>query len=108
MLKILEAKSIAPCQILLEFSDGSQCIWSAENLLATRTGTLLEPLRDINYFQRFFLDAGALCWANGLEFSPERIYEDSVPKDNVKIKKTTPPPPFTGRVKELGNVMSIG
>ncbi len=78
MIKILEATAVAPYQILLEFSDGSQRIWSAENLLATRTGTLLEPLRDINYFQRFFLDAGALCWANGLEFSPERIYEDSV------------------------------
>lgn len=108
MIKILEATAVAPYQILLEFSDGTQRVWSAENLLATRTGTLLEPLRDTNYFQRFFLDAGALCWANGLEFSPERIYEDSVPKDNVKIKKRTPPPQFAGRVKELGNVMSIG
>lgn len=108
MIKILEAKPIAPYQILLEFSDGSQRVWSAENLLATRTGTLLEPLRDTNYFQRFFLDAGALCWANGLEFSPERIYEDSVLTDNVKIKKRTPPPQFAGHVKELGNVMSIG
>ena len=24
-------------------------------------GTLLEPLRDENYFQRFFLDIGTLC-----------------------------------------------
>lgn len=79
MIKILEAKSIAPYQILLEFSDNTQRVWSAEMLLATRKGTLLEPLRDANYFQRFFLDAGALCWANGLEFSPERLYEDALP-----------------------------
>ncbi|MEI6745174.1 MAG: DUF2442 domain-containing protein [Methylococcaceae bacterium] len=82
MIKILEAKSIAPYQILLEFSDNTQRVWSAEMLLATRKGTLLEPLRDINYFQRFFLDAGALCWANGLEFSPERLYEDAKPTMN--------------------------
>ena len=82
MIKILEATAVAPYQILLEFSDGTQRVWSAENLLATRKGTLLEPLRDTNYFQRFFLDAGALCWANGLEFSPERIYEDAKPTMN--------------------------
>lgn len=78
MIKILEATAVAPYQILLEFSDNTQGIWSAEKLLAERKGTLLEPLRDINYFERFFLDAGALCWANGLEFSPERLYEDAV------------------------------
>ena len=79
MIKILEAKPIAPYQILLEFSDNTQRVWSAEPLLATRKGTLLEPLRDADYFEHFFLDAGALCWANGLEFSPERLQEDSVP-----------------------------
>ena len=83
MIRILEATSIAPFQILLDFSDNTQRVWSAETLLATRKGTLLEPLRDANYFQKFFLDAGALCWANGLEFSPERIYEDS-----IALKKT--------------------
>ncbi|MFI3122480.1 MAG: DUF2442 domain-containing protein, partial [Methylococcales bacterium] len=41
-----------------------------------------EPLRDASYFEHFFLDAGALCWANGLEFSPERIYEDAKPTMN--------------------------
>jgi hypothetical protein len=46
--------------------------------LKQRQGTLLEPLRDAGYFQRFFIDAGALCWPNGLEFSPERLYEQCV------------------------------
>jgi hypothetical protein len=82
MIKILDAKPIAPYQILLEFSDNTQRVWSAETLLATRKGTLLEPLRDANYFEHFFLDAGALCWANGLEFSPERLYEDAKPTMN--------------------------
>jgi len=26
---------------------------------------------------RVFLDAGTLCWPNGLELSPERVYEQS-------------------------------
>ena len=82
MIKILEATAVAPYQILLEFSDDTKGVWNAETLLATRKGTLLEPLRDANYFEHFFLDAGALCWANGLEFSPERLYEDAKPTMN--------------------------
>ena len=99
MIKILEATAVAPYQILLEFSDGSQRVWSAENLLATRTGTLLEPLRDSNYFQRFFLDAGALCWANGLEFSPERIYEDSVQMNEANCLKLPIPRSITNTLR---------
>lgn len=79
MIKILEATAVAPYQILLKFSDDTKGVWNAETLLATRKGTLLEPLRDVNYFEHFFLDAGALCWANGLEFSPERLHEDALP-----------------------------
>jgi hypothetical protein len=45
------------------------------NVLLQKNGSLLVPLRDENYFQRFFIDAGALCWPNGLELSPARLYE---------------------------------
>lgn len=61
MIKNLEAKTVAQYQILLEFSDDTKGIWNAETLLATRKETLLEPLRNVDYFEHFFLDAGALC-----------------------------------------------
>ena len=79
MIKILNATSITPYSIQLEFSDGMKGIWNAETLLNQHQGSLLEPLRKADYFQRFFIDAGALCWANGLEFSPERLYEQCLP-----------------------------
>ncbi len=75
MINILQATLIAPYRIQLDFSDGKTGVWNAETLLEERKGTLLEPLRDATYFQRFFIDAGALCWPNSLEFSPERLYE---------------------------------
>lgn len=83
MIKILNATPIAPYSILMEFSDGMKGIWNAETLLNQRQGTLLEPLRNADYFQRFFIDAGALCWANGLEFSPERLYEQCLPVQKI-------------------------
>ena len=43
--------------------------------LATRSGPLLAALADESYLKRAFVDAGALAWPNGLEISPERLYE---------------------------------
>jgi hypothetical protein len=78
VIKILHATLIKPYGIQLDFSDETRGVWSAETLLKERKGTLLEPLRDTEYFQHFFIDAGALCWPNGLEFSPERLYEQCI------------------------------
>ncbi len=74
MIKILEARYLGNFQIALIFSDGKEGTFDGRALLL-RSGTLLEPLRDENYFQRFFLDIGTLCWPNGLELSPSRLYE---------------------------------
>jgi hypothetical protein len=79
MIKILKTLLIAPYSIQLEFSDGMTGIWNAETLLEQHQGPLLEPLRRADYFQGFFIDAGGLCWPNGLEFSPERLYEQCIP-----------------------------
>jgi hypothetical protein len=49
-------------------------VWDAEALLA-RPGPLLVPLQDQAFFERFFIDAGALCWPHGLELSPDRLRE---------------------------------
>jgi hypothetical protein len=78
VIKILHATLIKPYEIQLDFSDETRGIWSAETLLKERKGTLLDPLRNTEYFQQFFIDTGALCWPNGLEFSPERLYEQCI------------------------------
>jgi hypothetical protein len=54
-------------------------MFDASAYLASRSGLLLDKLRDAAYFQRFFIDAGALCWPNGLELSPAKIHELSEP-----------------------------
>jgi hypothetical protein len=61
-------------RIELTFSDGLVGEWDATALLA-RTGPLLEPLQDQAFFQRFIIDAGALCWPHGLELSPDRLHD---------------------------------
>lgn len=74
MIKVIEARYLGKFQIAVVFSDGKEGAFDGSVLLQNN-GSLLEPLRDENYFRRFFIDAGTLCWPNGLELSPARLYE---------------------------------
>jgi hypothetical protein len=78
MMKVLTARLTAPFTLEVDFSDHSHAVFDANSYLASRSGPLLDKLRDAAYFQRFFIDAGALCWPNGLELSPAKIHELSV------------------------------
>jgi hypothetical protein len=74
MIKVVRAVHVGGHRIELSFSDGTTGIWDGDALLA-REGSLIERLRDQPFFERFFIDAGALCWPHGLELSPERLRE---------------------------------
>ena len=75
MIKLLDVKTLAPHQLELTFSDHTHGVFDAKPYLASRQGPLLEALRDPAYFERCCVDAGALCWPNGLELSATRLQE---------------------------------
>jgi hypothetical protein len=59
MIKVIEARYLGNFRIAVIFSDGKEGAFDG-NVLLQKSGSLLEPLRDENYFHRFFIDAGAL------------------------------------------------
>jgi hypothetical protein len=73
MTKIIRATHRRERILEIEFSDGSVGDYDLAPVLAKDT-ELTRPLLDPDYFDRFFLDLGALCWPNGLELSPEAIH----------------------------------
>ena len=75
MIKLPEAKPLKAHVLELSFSDHTQGVFDGAAYLATRQGPLLDALRDPAYFGRCFVDAGALCWPNGLELSGTRLHE---------------------------------
>jgi hypothetical protein len=56
------------------FTDGRSGIWDARPLLTSRATVLTTPLLDQHKFARAFIDAGALAWPNGLEFSGHTLH----------------------------------
>ena len=78
MIKILNIRHIATFKLEIDFSDHTQGVFDAAVYLSSRSGPLLDKLRDADYFSRVFIDASALCWPNGLEISPAKIQELSV------------------------------
>ena len=75
MIKLVHAKWVGDSKLSLAFSDGSQGIYNFDTLLAKNT-TLTLTLKDTTNFQRFFLELGALCWPNGLEFSASKLHSE--------------------------------
>ncbi|SDY37320.1 Protein of unknown function [Allochromatium warmingii] len=75
MIKIIEANFIENGCLELAFSNGAKGVFDVWLYCSNRQGPLLEPLQSENYIKRYFIDMGALGWPNGLELSPERLYE---------------------------------
>jgi hypothetical protein len=69
MIKLLKANHMDDFQVALVFSYGQEGVFDSGSL-PKHSG----PLRAESYFRRMFVDAGALCWPNGLELSPARLH----------------------------------
>jgi len=61
-------------RIELVFQDGVQAIVDFAQWL---DGPVFEPLRDREYFKRFFIDGGTVAWPNGADIAPETLYEEA-------------------------------
>ena len=69
---VIQAKYDGGFRIHLTFNDNLRGIVDLEGWLE---GPVFEPLKDQNYFQRFFLDGGTVVWPNGADIAPETLYE---------------------------------
>ena len=61
-------------QIALVFNDGSVATVDFAQWL---DGPVFEPLRDREYFRRFFIDGGTIAWPNGADIAPETLYDEA-------------------------------
>lgn len=69
---VIKAEYVGEYRLRLTFNDNSEKTVDFEEWLH---GPIFEPLRDVQYFKRFFLDGWMVCWPNGADIAPETLYE---------------------------------
>ena len=72
MPAVIHATYRGDFQIDLVFNDGSEATLDFSQWL---DGPVFEPLKDREYFRRFFIDGGTIAWPNGADIAPETLYE---------------------------------
>lgn len=70
---IIEANHVRDYVIKVKFDDGTVKILNLEAYI--KRGGVFSELKDKEYFKRFFIDLNTLCWPNGADIAPERLYE---------------------------------
>ena len=73
MIELTRIEDAGERALDLTFSDGSHGRWTADEIIARDT-VLTRPLENPAYFARAFIEAGALAWPNGLEFSAHSLH----------------------------------
>jgi len=68
-------KRLGDYRLKLWFDDGLAGEWDFSEL-AARSGPMVAPFKDPAYFDRVFLEMGALTWPNGYDWSPEALHEE--------------------------------
>jgi hypothetical protein len=71
-LEITNANYLSEYKILLNFNSGDTKIVDLKNEL---TGSIFEPLKDVNYFKDFSIKYNTIEWNNGADFAPEYLYQ---------------------------------
>ncbi|GAB6060104.1 DUF2442 domain-containing protein [Desulfonatronum parangueonense] len=70
---VIDARYLEGFRVEVWFDDGSQGVVDLGDY--PRRGGVFAPLSDPGYFRSFFIDLNTLCWPNGADIAPERIYE---------------------------------
>jgi hypothetical protein len=69
---VVRAEHRGGYKIRVRFNDGSE---KTIDFSRWFNGPVFEPLRDPDYFRRFFLDGGTVAWPNGVDIAPETLYD---------------------------------
>ena len=90
--QVVEARHISGFIVSARFDDGTE---KRIDVSQWFKGPVFEPLRKKAYFKKFFIEAATLAWPNGVDISPEALYD----APDVGVKS---PASRSGRRKAAG------
>ncbi|MDP3406403.1 MAG: DUF2442 domain-containing protein [Brevundimonas sp.] len=74
-IQVQKLKRLGDYRLKLWFSDGRAGEWDF-SALASHDTPVTRPFRDPAYFDRVFLEYGALTWPNGYDWAPDALHTD--------------------------------
>ena len=86
--QVIGARHVSKFIVSTRFDDGTE---KSIDISQWFKGPVFEPLKDPKFFKRFFIEAGTLCWPNGVDIAPEALYsarESSKKRHNKRIERT--------------------
>ena len=75
LVRIRKLQRLGGYRLKLWFSDGRAGEWDFSDL-SRRSAPITLPFRDPAYFDRVFLEFGALTWPNGYDWAPDALHAD--------------------------------
>ncbi len=76
---------VGPYRLWLQFTDGLAGEWDFSELAADKR-PVTAPFTDPAFFDKVFLDFGALTWPNGFDWSPEALHADMAAAGVLKFE----------------------
>ncbi|HLW91062.1 MAG TPA: DUF2442 domain-containing protein [Roseiarcus sp.] len=73
MVDVVKVRPMEAFRLWVRFSDGREGVADLSEL-ATRTGPMVDPLRDPAFFSRVFVEAGVPTWPNSYDYAPAALY----------------------------------
>ena len=122
LTKVQSLEKLGGFKLRVRFNDGTAGTHDFTAIVG-EPGPMLEPLREHAYFQRVFLEYGALTWPNGFDIAPEWLRREMAAAGELNsvlspIQAKPAPPavpsyhvvPSKGRwvVKRAGAIRSSG
>lgn len=72
---VVEVKAESGHQLFVRFTDGTS---GKVQLDLSELSGVLVPLRDPSFFERAFVDHGAVAWPGDIDLAPDALYEQAV------------------------------
>lgn len=85
VVRIRKLQRLGVYRLKLWFSDGRAGEWDFSDL-ARRKTPVTEPFSDPAYFDRVFLEFGALTWPNGYDWAPDALHSDMAKAGALKVE----------------------
>ncbi len=73
LVDVVRLKPMEGRRLWLRFSDGREGVRDLSDILDAG-GSMVEPLKDQDYFGRVFIEMGAPTWPNGFDLDPVQLY----------------------------------